>query len=192
MKQAETLKPRSQWYDVWLRLRKNRLAMVGMVIVCAFVLLAIFADVIAPYDYFEENFTDRLQYPSAAHWLGTDQYGRDLLSRIIYGGRISLLVSLLACIISMGAGCVFGAVSGYFGGFVESAIMRAADVLMSIPGMLLAVCISSSLGTGVWQTAVAASISGIPPATRMLRASLSTAGPRVQMIFVFLIKRSSI
>lgn len=171
-KQSDTLRPRSQWYDVWLRLRRNRLAMIGMVIVCTFVFVAIFAGVIAPYDYQGENFADRLQYPSFAHWLGTDQYGRDLLSRIIYGGRISLLVSLLSCVISMGAGCIFGAVSGYFGGIVESVIMRASDVLMSIPGMLLAVCVSSSLGTGVWQTAVAASISGIPPATRMLRATV--------------------
>ncbi len=166
------LKPRSQWFEVWIRLRQNRLAMVGMIIVFAFVLMAIFADVIAPYDYYAENFSDRLQYPSAAHLLGTDQYGRDLLSRIIYGGRISLLVSLMSCAISMGAGCVFGAVAGYFGGMVESVIMRCADVLMAIPGTLLAVCISSSLGTGVWQTAVAASITGIPPATRMLRATV--------------------
>ena len=170
--QANGLKPRSQWLDVWIRLRRNKLAMVGMFIVLAFIFIAIFADVIAPYDYDQQSFADRMQYPSAQHWLGTDNYGRDLLTRIIYGGRISLLVSLMACVISMGCGCIFGAIAGYFGGFTESFIMRVADVLMSIPGILMAVCISASLGTGVWQTAIAASVSGIAPATRMLRATV--------------------
>lgn len=171
-KGGDVLKPRSQWYDVWLRLRQNRLAMIGMCIVLLFIFIAVFADVISPYDYEKQNFSERFLYPCFAHPLGTDDYGRDILSRVIYGGRISLLVALISCAISMGSGCILGAIAGYFGGIVESGIMRVCDVLMSIPGMLFAVCISSALGTGVWQTAVAASISGIAPATRMLRATV--------------------
>jgi peptide/nickel transport system permease protein len=164
-------KTHSQWLDVWHRLCSNKLAVVGMIIVAFLVFIAIFADFIAPYDYSAIDPTNRLQMPSLAHWCGTDNNGRDLLSRIIYGGRISLLVSLLSVLISLGLGGLIGAVAGYFGGVVDSVIMRIMDVLMAIPGTLLAVCVSSLLGSGVWQTAVAIAISGIAPTARMLRAT---------------------
>lgn len=166
------MKPHGQWRDVWHRLCRNKLAIVGMCIVLALTLMAIFANVIAPYDYDEADLANCLSYPSLKHLLGTDQYGRDILSRIIYGGRISLLVSLMGCAISLTIGCVLGSCAGYFGGVVETGIMRAMDILMAIPGTLLAVCISASLGSGVWQTALAISLTGIAPATRMLRASV--------------------
>lgn len=168
---GETLKTHSQWVDVWRRLCSNRLAVVGMIIVFFLVLVAVFADFIAPYDYSAIDPISRLQLPSAAHWCGTDNNGRDLLSRIIYGGRISLLVSLLSVVISLGAGGLIGAVAGYFGGLADSVIMRVMDIMMAIPGTLLAVCVSSLLGGGVWQTAVAIAISGIAPTARMLRAT---------------------
>jgi peptide/nickel transport system permease protein len=164
-------KTHSQWLDVWHRLCSNKLAVVGMIIVAFLVFIAIFADFIAPYDYSAIDPISRLQMPSLAHWCGTDNNGRDLLSRIIYGGRISLLVSLLSVLISLGLGGLIGAVAGYFGGVVDSIIMRIMDVLMAIPGTLLAVCVSSLLGSGVWQTAVAIAISGIAPTARMLRAT---------------------
>ena len=170
--QGETLKPHSQWGDVWRRLRRNKLAMVGMFIVIILVLVAIFADQIAPYAYNEEDFRNRMLFPCAAHPFGTDNQGRDILSRVIYGGRISLLVSVMGVTISLTVGSLLGAVAGFYGGKLEFIVMRLMDILMSIPGNLLAVCISAALGTGVWQTALAAAVTGIPSSTRMLRASV--------------------
>lgn len=170
--QGEVLKPHSQWLDVWRRLRRNKLAMVGMFIVLVLVLIAIFADQIAPYAYDEEDFRNRMLFPCAEHPFGTDNQGRDILSRVIYGGRISLLVSVMGVTISLTVGSLLGAVAGFYGGKLEFLIMRLMDILMSIPGNLLAVCISAALGTGVWQTALAAAVTGIPSSTRMLRASV--------------------
>lgn len=172
-----SLKKRSQLLEIWDRLKTNKLAMVGMAIVLLLIVCAIFADWIAPYDINMQNPTQRLLYPSLAHPLGTDNYGRDILSRIIYGGRISLLVSLMAVVCSVVVGGLIGAVSGYFGGKVDTIIMRLMDMLMAIPGTLLAICVSSMLGNGIWQTAVAVAVGGIAPSCRMMRAtSLSIRG----------------
>lgn len=100
--------------------------------------------------------------------MGTDNYGRDLFSRIIYGARVSLLISLMALVFSLIIGIGLGATAGYFGGWYESVIMRICDILMCIPGMLLAVCISSLLGIGEVNTAIAIAVSGVAPAIRMI------------------------
>lgn len=171
---AEDLKKRSQWADVWRRLRKNKLAMVGMVIVVLLIFMAIFAEVITPYDYSAQDITKRFQFPSLEHPMGTDNFGRDLMARMFYGGRISLLVSIIAVCISVTGGGFIGAVAGYFGGKVDTVIMRLTDILQAIPGTLLAVCVSAMLGGGVWQTALAIAISGIAPSCRMLRATALT------------------
>ena len=171
---TEKLRKSSQWKDVWIRLRRNKLAMVGMVIAVLLALMAIFAPVIAPYDYQVQSIAERLQMPSAQHLMGTDNMGRDILSRLIYGGRISLLVSLLAVIVSLVIGGLLGAVSGYMGGKVDSIIMRLMDILMAIPGILLAVCISAALGGGVWQTALAIAVAGIAGVCRLVRAQTLT------------------
>lgn len=163
-----------QWKDVWRRLRKNRLAIVGLILVMIIVLTAVFADVISPYDYAKQNPTEKFLFPSAQHLLGTDNYGRDLFSRIIYGGRVSLLLSLMAVCISVTVGSLLGATAGYFGGMYESVVMRIMDILMAIPGFLLAVSVSAALGNGVFQTALAIAISGIPSYTRLVRASVLT------------------
>lgn len=169
--QAPVLKKRSQIFEIWDRLKTNRLAMIGMVIVLVLIFCAIFADWIAPYDINAQDPSNRLAYPSLAHLLGTDNYGRDILSRIIYGGRISLLVSLMAVVSSVVVGGLIGAISGYFGGKVDAVIMRLMDMLMAIPGTLLAICVSSMLGSGIWQTAIAVAVGGIAPSCRMLRAT---------------------
>ena len=171
---AEKLRKSSQWKDVWIRLRRNKLAMVGMVIAVLLALMAIFAPVIAPYDYQVQSIAERLQMPSAQHLMGTDNMGRDILSRLIYGGRISLLVSLLAVIVSLVIGGLLGAVSGYMGGMVDSIIMRIMDILMAIPGILMAVCISAALGGGVWQTALAIAVAGIAGVCRLVRGQTLT------------------
>jgi len=180
MKQAQSdeinslLKTRSLWADVWLRLRKNKLAMLGMIIICVIALVVIFADLISPYDYAKQDIPNRLQFPSWEHWLGTDNFGRDILSRLIYGGRISLLVSLLASAVCLVVGGLLGAAAGFFGGKIDNIIMRIFDIMLAIPGTLLAVCISALLGGGVWQTAIAIAISGVAPTGRLLRATALT------------------
>ncbi len=164
----------SQWGDVWRRLCKNKLAMFGLGIVVVLVLVAIFADVLAPYDPYEMNIAERLQFSSAKHWLGTDNYGRDLLSRLIYGSRTSLLVAIISLIISTLIGAVIGGIAGYFGGWWDTILMRILDILMAIPSILLAVSISSMLGSGIFNTALAIAVSGVPGAARLIRSSILT------------------
>ena len=168
---GETLEKHSQLGDIWRRFRRNKLAVFGMCIAVFLVLIAAFASVISPYDPAAIS-TSRLAMPSAEHWFGTDNYGRDLLSRIIYGARVSLLISLMSLIISLLIGIGLGATAGYFGGWYESLIMRVCDILMCIPGMLLAVCISALLGVGELNTAIAIAVSGVAPAIRMIRATV--------------------
>ncbi len=168
------MKKQSQAGEIWRRFRQNKLAMVGLVIILLLILMAVFAKVIAPYDPSAAEISNRLQFPSAQHLLGTDNYGRDLLSRIIYGARISLLVSLLSLVIALIIGGVLGAAAGFFGGLTDSIIMRLTDILMAIPGMLMAVSISALLGGGTVNTAIAISIGGIAPSVRLLRSSVLT------------------
>ena len=166
------LRKHSQWGDVFQRLMRDKLAVIGLVIVVLLILVAIFADVIAPYDYAYADIANRLSWPSAAHPLGTDNFGRDLLSRIIYGTRTSLLVALISLVISTVVGIVLGAVAGYFGGWLETIIMRFTDILMAVPQILLAVSVQAALGPGIFNTALAIAISGIPMGTRILRAQI--------------------
>lgn len=163
---------RGQWRDTLRRLLRNKLAVLGLIIVVVIVLSVVFANFLTPYAYDAQDYGIRFSYPSLEHPLGTDNFGRDLLSRILYGGRISLLVALLALLISVVIGVFLGATAGYFGGKYEVAVMRIMDVIMAIPGLLLAVAISAGLGTGVFNTALAISIAGIPPSVRMLRATV--------------------
>ncbi len=166
------MKRRGQFHEVWRRFRRNHLAMLGLIIAALLVLVAIFAPVISPYDPNLIDPINRLQMPSRAHLLGTDNYGRDLLSRLIYGTRVSLGVSLLGLVIALAISILFGATAGYFGGRYENVLMRLTDILMCIPGVLLAVSISALLGVGVVNTAIAIAVSGVAPAIRMLRATV--------------------
>ena len=168
------IRQRSQLPDIWVRLCENKLAIVGMVIVILLIFMAIFADFLAPYGYNDQDPTLDLQMPSSEHWFGTDDYGRDILSRVIYGGRISLLVSLMAVAISLVVGGIIGACAGYFGGAVDAVIMRLMDMMMAIPGTLLTICLSAILGRGTWQTAIAVAVGGIAPSCRMIRATALT------------------
>lgn len=163
---------RSQWSDIVARLLRNKLAIVGLVIVAVIVLGVVFAGILTPYDYDMQDYGSRFMTPCLEHPFGTDNFGRDLLSRILFGGRVSLLVALLAVAISIVIGLFLGATAGYFGGAYEVVVMRLTDVVMAIPGLLLAVAISAGLGTGVFNTALAISISGIPPTVRMMRSTV--------------------
>lgn len=169
-----SLRKRSQFGDVCRRFAKRKISILGLAIVLLLVLLALFAGVLAPYDYTAQDLSIAFQLPSAAHWFGTDNLGRDILSRVLYGGRTSLLVAVMGCLISMGVGGVVGSISGYYSGKVDFFIMRILDVLNAIPSILLAVVVSVILGSGIWQTAIAISISGIAPAARLQRANVLT------------------
>lgn len=175
-KKTKTIDPnkrRSQWGDTWRRLRRNKVAMVGLALVILLVLSAIFADVIAPYDISKMS-ADRFAPPSAKYLFGTDNYGRDIFSRVIYGGRISLLVAFLSCAFSLIVGAFFGLTAGYFGGVYETVIMRLTDVLMSIPQFLMAILVSVALGGGILNTSIAIAISTLPSFIRLTRASALT------------------
>ena len=168
--ELEDLKKRSQFWDIWRRLRRNKLAMLGLIIVLILVLSAVFANFIAPYDYAQQDLTNMKAWPSREHLLGTDDYGRDILSRIIYGGRVSLLVAILSIVFGLVVGGILGISAGYFGGVYDGTVMRIMDIIMAIPGFLLAVCISAALGSGVLNTAIAIGIGCVPGYARLLRA----------------------
>lgn len=163
---------RSQWLDVWARLRRNKVFMVSLVVIILIVLSALFANVIAPYDPGIIDSSNRFAPISFAHPMGTDGFGRDLLSRVIYGGRISLLVAVLAVILGLIVGGLMGTTAGYFGGLYETIIMRITDILMAIPSFLMALCVSVALGTGVINTAIAIAASAVPSYARVTRASV--------------------
>jgi peptide/nickel transport system permease protein len=164
-------KPQSQWRIVWRQLRRNRAAMIGALLIAFEVVLALAAPVIAPYDPYDQNPRAPLQPPSREHWFGTDDTGRDLLSRVIYGTRISLRVGLISVGIGGGIGITLGILAGYRGGFVDNLIMRMVDLLLAFPGILLALAIIAILGPSLFNVMIAVGISSVPSYTRVARAS---------------------
>ena len=168
------LRRKSQMGEIWKRLKKNRPAVAGMAIVLSLILIAIFADFLAPYPIDQMNMAERLQYPSLKHWMGTDNFGRDRLSRMIFGARTSLLVATLAVGISLFFGCIAGYSAAYIGGKYETVVMRIMDAFLSIPSTILAISIAVSLGFGVTSTAIAIGISNFPVFARVARASVLT------------------
>ena len=168
----ETRKRRSQWAEVWRRLLKNRTAMLGLVVVVLIIFTAIFADVIAPYSYRSQNLERIAEAPSGDHLLGTDDLGRDILSRIIHGARISLQVGFIAVSISIALGGTLGAIAGFYGGNLDNVIMRVMDVLLAIPSILLAIAIVSAFGGGIVNVMIAVGISYIPLYARIVKASV--------------------
>jgi peptide/nickel transport system permease protein len=161
-----------EFYFVSRRLSQNSSAVIGFVVAVLLVLIAIFAPLIAPYPYAKQDLSRTRAAPSAQHIFGTDELGRDIFSRIVWGSRFSLSVGVLAVLVGTVTGMLFGAFAGYFGGVVDDIIMRLVDVLQSIPGILLAITISVVLGPGLFNTLLALSVGGIPMSCRLLRASI--------------------
>ncbi len=155
-----------------IRLRRNYLAVLGFIVLFVLIGSAIFAERISPFGYADQDYMMIRQPPSAQHLLGTDQFGRDVLSRLIYGSRISLQVGLIAVSISLIVGGAIGAIGGYFGGRTDSVLMRIMDVQLAIPTILLAIVISSALGPGLVNLMVAVGITSIPRFARLMRASV--------------------
>ena len=159
---------------VLYRLSRSPLAVFGLLVVAVLIFAAIFATQIAPYGQADMNLANRFMFPSSAHWFGTDEFGRDILSRIIFGARISLQVGLIAVGISLVCGGLLGAIAGYYGGRLDNVIMRAMDVLLAIPGTLLAIAIAASLGPGLYNLMIAVGISAVPSYARIVRGSVLT------------------
>lgn len=162
------------WFDAWRRLCKNKSAMFGLAVLLIMIICALAADLISPYPYDLQDYAHIFELPSKAHWLGTDNFGRDILSRVIHGARISLLVGFSSIITAIIVGGLLGAVSGYYGGKLDNILMRAMDILMSIPGMLMAISLAAAMGPGLTNMVIAIAIADIPGYARVVRSSVLT------------------
>ena len=171
-KQKKKMKSYSPAREAWRRLCRNRTALLGLFILIFLLLMAVFANFIAPYEFQEQMITEAYQTPSLKHLFGTDNFGRDLFSRCVYGTRYTLLLGLLCVLASLATGGAMGMVAGYAGGKLDNYIMRCMDILQAIPRVLLAICIASALGNGVWQLITAMTISNLPVMTRNFRTAI--------------------
>lgn len=160
------------WKEMWFRLSKNKLAVLGLIVLIALILMAIFADYVAPFSYREQDLLNRFTTPNATHWFGTDNFGRDIFSRVVYGARVSLRVGLISVGIALFIGGAIGAYAGYKGGLADTLFMRFMDIMLAIPSMLLAIAIVSSLGGGLTNVMIAVGIGSIPQYARIVRASV--------------------
>ena len=166
------------WQEIRYAISKDNRAIIGLVFIGMLFFVAIFADVIAPFGMREQNLQNVLQSPTLQHWLGTDDLGRDVLSRIIYGTRTSLVIGVSSVSIALAIGGVLGLVSGYFKGIIDILIMRFSDVLLSIPSILLAIAIVASFGSGLFNMIVAIAIGNIAIFARIIRSSVMTISER--------------
>ncbi|MFN2323421.1 MAG: ABC transporter permease [Trueperaceae bacterium] len=164
-----TAKPRN---DVWRRFRRNRLGVVGAVIVATLVLMATFAPFLAPADPATQDLRSRRAPPSAERLLGADEFGRDILSRVIYGARASLVVAVASVAMGLVLGSFLGAIAGYVGGAVDTLVMRLMDLLLAFPYLLLAIIIVSALGPGTWNTIIAIAVWTVPAFARVARSAV--------------------
>ena len=162
----------AEFKRIMKQMKKNKMAMLGLIIFLIELILLVLAPVIIPYDYTAMDIMAIQQGPSAQHWFGTDELGRDIFSRILYGGRYSVTMGLISVAISTTVGMSIGAIAGYFGGQVDNVIMRVLDVIQSLPAMLLTIVISAALGSGYFNTILALSVNGLPASARMLRAQM--------------------
>jgi peptide/nickel transport system permease protein len=163
-----------RWYRAGRRAVRNPAMMFGLAMLVLMVLLAATAPWIAPYDPNAQDITQRLRPPSAAHWLGTDQLGRDLLSRVIHGTRPTLLIVSLVAVLSAPAGLLLGLCAGWFGGWVDALLMRITDIFLAFPRLVLALALVAVLGPGIVNAVIAIAITAWPPYARLARAETRT------------------
>ncbi|HMO06599.1 MAG TPA: ABC transporter permease [Paracoccaceae bacterium] len=163
-----------QAYRLATALAGNALAMVGLAIILALLVVAAFAPWLAPYSPVQGDLGARLLPPSAAHWMGTDELGRDILSRVIHGARITLFIVLLVAVIAAPLGLIIGAVSGYFGGWTDRILMGVTDIFLSMPRLILALAFVAALGPGIENAVIAIAITAWPVYARIARAETLT------------------
>lgn len=163
-------KKESQFMAVMKRLAKNKLAMLGLFTITVIILLAVFADVIAPYGYKEQDLLNTFAFPCKEHICGTDRLGRDVFSRLLFGARESLFIGFASVVIAALFGIIIGAIAGYYGGMVDNLLMRFLDIYQSIPSILLTMVLASALGASTTNTIIALGITTIPIYARILRS----------------------
>jgi ABC-type dipeptide/oligopeptide/nickel transport system permease subunit len=168
----QSRKPRSLWRIAWKRLAKNKLALLGLGIVIFFVIVAILAPYITPYPWNEVDLSRALQPPSWKHLLGTDEFGRDIFSRIIYGTRVSLQFAFFAQLISISIGTILGLISGFYGGWVDDLIMRIVEILFAFPFLLFVIAVVSTLGPGIQNLYLAVALIGWAGVSRIIRGQV--------------------
>ena len=171
------IKKKSQFVEVWKRLCRNKTAVLGLVIVALLTLMAILSPILIDYEtqVIKTNYSEALQAPSADHWFGTDEMGRDILLRVMYGSTVSLSIGVVTVAVSLTVGLILGAAAGYFGGKTDMIIMRIMDIFLAIPGTLLAICIVASLGNSIPNLVIAQAVSSIPTFSRVVRGAVITA-----------------
>jgi len=172
--EEQVLKKQNQLLEVLKRLSLNKSAMAGMIIFLLILVISLFGNALAPYDYVAVDTKNAEQPPSVAHWFGTDEYGRDILSRVLAGAKWSLLIGIGAQLIACSGGIVLGCISGFFGGKVDQVIMRLCDIIQAIPSVLLNITLAGILGPGIFNTILAMGLGGITGGTRLMRSSIMT------------------
>lgn len=160
--------------EAWKRFRRNKTAVLGLVIIGALVFVAVFAGVICRYDAYEADYMALCQPPSSEHWFGTDNLGRDLFARCIYGTRWSLPIGLMCMVVALLGGGILGLIAAFFGKGTDAVIMRVMDVFQAIPGVLMSITVVAALGTGTWQLIIAIMISFMPAMSKTVRAAIFT------------------
>ena len=164
---------RSSFAEAWMRLKKNKLAMVALVIVCLLILTAIFADLITPYENaIANNAAAKYAKPSAAHWFGCDNLGRDLFARVIHGSRVSLLLGFGATAVATVIASLLGSAAAFIGGKFDAVVMRLVDILSSIPSILLSLAIAAGFGRGLPQLVISIAIGSLPGYIRIVRSTV--------------------
>lgn len=168
----DTLVKKGQFREMWDRLKKNRRGMVSLFVVLLILLLALIAPLLFDYQSYvvEQHPAQRFSGPSSAHWFGTDQVGRDIFARLIWGARIAVQIGFGTTLCSLAISIVIGCSAAFFGGMVDVVIMRIMDVLQTIPSLIMAMAICAGLGNGMWQLMVAIGVGQIPMFVRMIRA----------------------
>ena len=159
-----------QSWRMWRKLRRNGSALLGLGILLCIAFAAIFAPLLATHDIYAQDLGNRLALPSAQHWLGTDELGRDIYSRLLFGARITLYIACLTAVISAPVGLIVGTLSGYFGGWVDTVLMRVTEVFLAFPSLVLALAFVSALGPGINNAIIAISLTAWPPIARLARA----------------------
>lgn len=199
-KKTQKVRKESNFTMVMKRLVKNKLAVTGGIIFLLLCLMAIFAPLIAPYSYSEVDPLNTYARPSLEHLFGTDQYGRDIFSRVVHGSRWSLTMGFCAALVSLFGGSVIGVIAGYFGGWVDTIVMRIIDIVQSIPNILLTICLATALGNTFFNTVLAMSFSGMWGIVRLIRgqtlrvrteqyaeAAVATNNPSLRIILKYVL-----
>ena len=173
---SQKYKKRSTLETIWLQLRKNKGAILGLILLFAIIVIAVAAPYIFDYetDVIANNIKERMQAPSAEHWFGTDDMGRDIFARVCYGARYSLAVGIIAVLIALVFGVTLGAAAGYIGGVFENITMRVCDIFSSIPSVLMAIAVVSALGKSTINLMIAVGIASTAPFVRVTRAAVLT------------------